>query len=130
MIIMNTGFSVEKLSVETSDGRNVSVIVPFTYTCEDGSVISIPEHDTSDGASTPRFIWTIIPPFGVYWMAAVLHDFLYRFTDLPKDRCDNILYEAMIRLGTDKLEAWNIYEGVHLGGQSSFDEDRAKQKVA
>lgn len=127
---METGFSVENLTVETSDGRNVIIIKPFTYTCENGEVISVPEFDTSDGTSTPRFIWTIIPPFGVYWKAAVLHDFLYRATTLTKDRCDDLLYEAMIRLGTDKLEAWNIYEGVRIGGQSYFDEDRAKQQKA
>ena len=58
------------------------------------------------------------------WMAAFLHDYLYRSTNIPKDVCDSLLREAMEDLCVDWVERDAIYEGVALGGQSSFDEDR------
>ena len=120
-------FSTTSLNVRTSDGRNMSLLDAFTYTSKTGRVITVPVGATSDGASTPREIWSFIPPFGIYWMAAFLHDYLYRSTDLPKDVCDALLREAMEDLCVDHIELLAIYDGVALGGQSSFDEDRSAQ---
>lgn len=102
----------------------MSLLDSFSYTSKTGMVITVPVGATSDGASTPREIWSFIPPFGTYWMAAFLHDYLYRSTDLPKDVCDDLLKEAMEDLCVDWIERDEIFEGVHVGGQSSFDEDR------
>jgi len=119
-------FSTTSLKVQTSDGHNFVLLEPFTYTSSAGFVITVPAGATSDGASTPREIWTFVPPFGTYWMAAFLHDWLYRDTHLPKDQCDDLLDDAMECLGVDSEERRTIYWGVKLGGQSSFDEDRAE----
>lgn len=115
---------VNGLLVRTRDGRNVCLCEELVYNAKDGVVYIVPIGSTSDGASTPRFIWNIIPPFGKYFLAAVLHDHLYRNTHFPKELCDNLLYEACMSLGDNHLEAWEIYEGVHLGGHSSFNTDR------
>ena len=120
-------FSTTALNVRTSDGRNMVLLDAFTYTSKTGRVITVPVGATSDGASTPREIWSFIPPFGTYWMAAFLHDYLYRSTDLPKDVCDDLLREAMEDLCVDWVEVKAIYDGVAVGGQSSFDEDRSAQ---
>lgn len=112
------------LLVRTRDGRNIMVCEPLVYHSTDGTVYTVPIGSTSDGASTPRFIWSIIPPFGKYFLAAVLHDRLYRNTVFSKALCDNILHEACLSLGDNKVEAWEIYEGVKLGGHSSFNLDR------
>lgn len=121
------GFSVEKLRVETSDGHNFTLLDGFTYTTKSGEVISVPAGTTSDGASTPKAMWNIIPPFGPYWKAAFLHDFLYRYTQKSKEYCDNIIDEAMDSLGVNDIEADTIYEGVHLLGWSSFEGDRKSE---
>jgi len=102
----------------------MSLLDAFTFTSKTGVIITVPVGATSDGASTPREIWSFIPPFGTYWMAAFLHDYLYRSTNIPKDVCDSLLREAMEDLCVDWVERDAIYEGVALGGQSSFDEDR------
>lgn len=117
-------FSTSALNVRTSDGRNMSLLDSFTYISKTGRVIVVPVGATSDGASTPREIWSFIPPFGTYWMAAFLHDYLYRSTNIQKDVCDDLLREAMEDLCVDCVEREAIYDGVALGGQSSFDEDR------
>lgn len=124
------GFSVGKFKVETSDGRNFTLLEAFTYTRANGDVITVPAGTTSDGASTPRLLWREIPPFGTYWPAAFLHDYLYRDTEHDKAYCDATLLEAMQFLGVSEFEAKTIYDGVHLFGWSSFEGDRkAEQQV-
>jgi hypothetical protein len=120
-------FSTNSLKVQTSDGRNFVLLESFNYTSNEGVIITVPIGTTSDGASTPREIWCFIPPFGLYWMAAFLHDYLYRCTQMPKYQCDALLKEAMVYLGVDPIEREAIYEGVAIGGENSFDEDRKNQ---
>lgn len=120
-------FSTDSLKVQTSDGRNFILLEPFSYVTSAGVTINVPVGATSDGASTPPELWPTIPPFGKYWMAAFLHDYLYRCTQLPKTECDSIFKDAMLSLGVTVLEAITIYEGVNVFGTSSFDSDRAAQ---
>lgn len=119
-----TGFSTTLLKVETSDGQHFILVDPFTFTAADGTVITVPAYSKSDGASTPRIGWSYLPPFGQYWLAAFLHDYLYRHTTLPKDRCDDLLLEAMLWLGVPRATADIIFEGVRVGGWKSFETDR------
>lgn len=118
------GFSEESLFVSTPDGLNFTLCMAFTFTRKNGEAITVPIGTKSDGASTPRLIWREIPPFGIYWRAAFLHDYLYRDTERPKAECDDIFLEAMESLGTPAIESRTIYEGVHLFGWASFDGDR------
>lgn len=117
-------FSTDTFKVQTSDGRNFVLLESFSYITQSGILIVVPSGSTSDGASTPPELWPTIPPFGKYWKAAFLHDYLYRSTQYPKIFCDSVFKEAMIGLGIDKLESDVIYEGVNLFGTSSFDQDR------
>ena len=119
-------FQQTPMKVETDDGRSFTLIQAYNYLCRSGELITIPVGTTSDGASTPVGLWLTIPPFGKYWKAAVLHDYLYRYTNRPKAECDLLLLEAMESLGVNEIEAHAIYEGVNLAGQISFDEDRKK----
>lgn len=111
--------------VSTADGRNFVLLDPEPYLAASGEMIVIPAGATSDGASTPCELWPTIPPFGKYWKAAFLHDYLYRNTTRPKTECDGLLFEAMISLGCSMIEAAMIFGGVHYGGEHSFDSDRA-----
>lgn len=120
-----TGFLKTSLAVETSDGRNFTLLEPLSFVAKSGRAFVVPVGSTTDGASTPGILWAQMPPFGKYWLAAVLHDWAYRYSDLTKDDCDSLLLEAMRDLDVEQLEADAIYEGVRLGGQQSFDEDRA-----
>ena len=121
------GFSVDKFKVETDDGRISSLLEEVFYRTADGELIHLPVDTRSDGASIPQVLWNILPPFGRYWMAAFLHDYLYRVLQMPKERCDELLLEAMLGCGVDELTAQVIYCGVHYGGQHSFTQDRIQQ---
>lgn len=121
------GFAQPYLDVRSSDGRNFILLADNTFTAESGEVIELPKGAGSDGASTPPFIWAIIPPFGLYWMAAYLHDYLYRYTQQAKDFCDRMFLEAMKALGVPELERLTMYEAVKEAGESAFSADRKAQ---
>lgn len=137
---MEAGFKSNTLDVRTHDGRNFVLLADADYQAADGTLYRMPAGATSDGASTPPILWSKfdrdwIPPFGSYWLAAVLHDCAYRKTllrfdgvwinaDLPKDKCDALLREAMESLGTHALTIDEIYHGVVICGLGSFEADR------
>lgn len=116
-------FLQTSLKNESEDGRNVTFLEPLRYQHEDGTITTAPVGTESDGLSGG-----LIPSWGWYWLAALLHDYLYRRTFLPRDYCDAVFLEALLSLATtieQKIESRAIYEGVRLGGQKAFDQDRA-----
>jgi len=134
---MNYGFKKPTLVNETSDGRNIVLLEDLVYVAKNGVQYLMPTGSKSDGASTPKAIWNLIPPFGTYWMGTVLHDGAYRNVlqslnadgtrspvTLTRDQSDDLLLEAMDSLGVEMLLRDAIYEGVHLGGEIPFDDDR------
>lgn len=50
-------------------------------------IITIPKGFLTDGASVPRPFWSLLPPWGDYGQAAVLHDYLIDFgkVEIVKD---------------------------------------------
>ena len=130
---MLQGFQSKIAEVVTADGRNFKLCRAIHYLAVDGTEYVIPIGASTDGASTPAAIWPALPPFGDYWLAALLHDAAYQdtlqFTDgtkceLPKDKCDRLLKEAMESLGVSESKVATIYEGVSLGGWKAFRDDR------
>lgn len=117
------GNSIKGFEIYTEDGHNIVLLKDYIYERKDGCIVPIPKGTLSDGASTPQIMWNQIPPFGSYWMAAVLHDCLYRHANAGKDFCDETLLDAMEFLNTPWVLAKAIYEGVHLAGESSYAED-------
>lgn len=123
-------FKQRTLKVETHDGHNITLLEPLVYVTEAGETITIPAGAESDGASTPQVIWNQLPPFGTYWLATVLHDFLYRLSSKTQLECDDLLFEAMCSLGVSKFAREAIYAGVRVGGKGAFDQDRREQDAA
>ena len=133
---MPARFQNTPFKVSTMDGRNFTLLADVYYLAADGTRYCLPAGAMSDGASTPREIWTLIPPFGPYWPAAFLHDAAYRNTllvwngaawvkaALARGQCDALLLEALAALGVGALERQAIYDGVVLGGASAFNSDR------
>ena len=120
------------------DGRNVYFLeAPEFVRASDMAQFRLPVGSTTDGASTPAIIWPGIPPFGPHWLPAAFHDGAYRGyleridehgewvrAMLPKTECDDLLWEGMVCTGCSPVIRALIYEGVRLGGEASFKEDR------
>lgn len=120
------GFEKEEVETKSKDGHNVVLCEDLVYTSNKWGKIVVPAGAESDGASTPRFLWRLIPPFGNYWKAALLHDFLYRKTSRPKKECDLIFLEAMKSCGVNRFRAKVIYNGVRFFGGFAFKKCRSK----
>jgi hypothetical protein len=97
------------------------VLTPFSYKIADGEWVTIPAGYLTDGASVPKVFWNIIPPWGAYGQAAVVHDILCEYLTIVKDgapvridrsRCDEILNEAMYALGVPDGKRMMIYTAV------------------
>jgi hypothetical protein len=130
---MLQGFQSKIAEVVTADGRNFKLCRAIYYIAADGTIYVLPIGASTDGASVPAAFWSALPPFGDYWLAAFLHDCAYQNTlqyadssacNLPKDKCDQLLKEAMESLGVDSARVETIYEGVSLGGWKAFRDDR------
>lgn len=105
------------------DGSNWTVDEPLAYDTEVGTLgrIVVPAGFTTDFASIPRFLWSVLPPAGAYGKAAVVHDFLYR-TRGPWTRgeADAVLKEAMGVSGVGWFTRQTIWLGVRTGGHFVF----------
>lgn len=91
-------------------------------------LIEVPEGFITDFASVPRIFWNIIPPFGEYSSAAVIHDFLYnRHGDVPEGKhrsrkdCDLIFLEAMEVMSVPWWKRQVMYRAVRTFGWWPWD---------
>lgn len=85
--------------------------------------VVVPQGYLTDGASVPRVFWSLIPPWGSYGQAAVLHDWLCEylgyldgetFVPLTRRQVDDLLLQAMCDLGVGKFTRLTIWAGVRL----------------
>lgn len=93
------------------------------YIGEKGSKtwVDIPRGYLVDGASVPRILWSVIPPWGSYGAATTVHDKLCEYLSVTKDgaphkitreEADDILAEAMKVLGVTSKDQFLINKAV------------------
>ena len=104
---------------------------PFRYLSSIGT-ITIPKGFFTDGASVPRIFWNIFSPWGSYFSAALVHDFLYSKDSsdtFPVDDrlvADKIFKEAMFNAGVGWVTRETVYRAVRLGGWASYKKKFSK----
>ena len=93
----------------------------FRYISSYG-VITVPRGFITDGASVPRIFWSIFSPYGDYFDAAIIHDYLYtkRNKVYSRKQSDLIFKEAMYNSGISWITREIIFRGVILFGGKSF----------
>jgi len=112
------------------DGQNWCLLEDFSFERGaegSGLIITVPKLFITDFASVPRAFWNVIPPWGKYGFAAVIHDYLYYDQTLPKKDADEILMDGMEVLGVGTVERDIIYEAVSKAGQAAWDENTKKK---
>lgn len=99
---------------------------------EDNEIIEVPIGFITDFASVPRVFWWILPKWGKYGNAAVIHDYLYWIQDktkYPKVKADKIFLEGMEVLKVGKSKAKLMYNAVKYCGKLVWDRNtKAKQR--
>jgi len=102
---------------------------PYTRTTSIGTV-TVPPGFLWDGASVPRVLWNMIPPWGSYSGAALVHDWLYRTRrtcasstkTITKEEADRVFYELMLEDGVHKSRAWTMWQAVALWGGKAWSQ--------
>lgn len=87
-----------------------------------GIVLTVPKLSTTDFASIPRLLHSLISPLNNTIYAAILHDYLYRdpqdpfASSLDRKTVDRMFYWGMRARGVWRPTAGLMYLGVRLGG--------------
>ena len=105
------------------DGRRWKLWKEFTYhigTEYSQNYIHVPVGFVTDFASVPFVFWAILPSWGKYGKAAVLHDWLYHYHIRTRKEADDIFLEAMLVSGTKPWKAKVMYRAVRLFGWLSW----------
>jgi hypothetical protein len=89
-------------------------------------LIHVPERFITDFASVPSLLAAVLPRWGKYGPAAIIHDWLYweQPDAFPKERADEVFLEAMKLLGVGPIRTWALYNGVKLFGRMAWNENR------
>jgi hypothetical protein len=100
------------------DGRTMTLLSELRYTDPQGFVWVAPAGSVVDGASIPRYLWSIMGgPFeGKYRNGSVLHDVAYGEHKRPWQDCDRMFYNAMRCSGVNAAEAKTMYYALYKFG--------------
>jgi hypothetical protein len=94
----------------------------FRYCNPEHPIITVPCGSLTDGASIPRVFHNIMGPYGPWFRAAVIHDYLYSLQSnkyckaITREMADRIFLDAMINCGVDWLTRTAIYRAVRMFG--------------
>jgi len=91
--------------------------------------INVPVGFLTDFASIPRPLWWLLPRWGKYGNAAVVHDFCYWGQRYSRRRADQIFLEAMKVLTVKPVTRNIIYGAVRFFGAFAWNKNK-KLKVA
>jgi len=101
------------------DGKTWVILCDFGYAVgseDSDDVINVPISTQTDFASIPRIFWAILPRWGKYGNAAVIHDWLYKDQQLSRKQADDIFLEAMGVLCVSAWQKHTIYWAVRAFG--------------
>ena len=89
----------------------------ITHALHNGETVVIPEGFETDLSSVPKFLWSILPPFGNFLMGALIHDYLY-ILDQSRGRkfADKEMLITSNQLHKNKLDNYIRYWGVRAFG--------------
>lgn len=102
-----------------ADGKTWVLINSFGYEVgEEGSgdVVNVEIGFMTDFASIPRVFWIVLPKWGKYGNAAVVHDWLYWSQKRERNAADQIMLEAMGVLDVPIWKRFSIYWAVRAFG--------------
>lgn len=104
--------------LQAVEGRPLQrVLESWTY-----GRFTVAEGFVTDGATIPRFLWTVIggPFHPMFSAAAVMHDWLYRgesdHPDVTRKLADDVFYGLLKRNRVNPIRAWLMWFAVRSFG--------------
>jgi hypothetical protein len=104
------------LVVEEIDGEFWKVREPLIYQGAE-ETFEIPEGFRTDFASVPRPLVWLIPRYGVYTRAAILHDYVLRAERVGKADADGLFRRALRECDVSRPRRWMMWAAVRLGSK-------------
>jgi len=118
----------EPLWVEIlKDGRRARLLREHKVRIKELNIV-VPTGFETDFASIPRIFWRVVPPWGRYSPAAVVHDYLYATAPGLRKRADKVFLEHMKALGVNWITRKVMYRVVRMGGGFSWRKHREEEK--
>jgi hypothetical protein len=114
-----SGFTKALVVSPLADGKTWVIVRHFGYDVgaeNSGDHIGIAIGFKTDFATVPRPFWIILPKWGRYGNATVIHDWLYWTQTRQRREADVIFLEAMGVLGVSSLVKYPMYWAVRLFG--------------
>jgi len=111
-----------------ADGSTWVMVRAFGYDVGSegsGNHIEVPIGFQTDFATIPRPFWVILPKWGRYGNASVIHDWLYWAQPRARLEADAIFFEAMGVLGVSAPVKYVLYGAVRLFGGLAWVRNRA-----
>ncbi len=86
-------------------------------------VFKVPAGFQTDFASVPRWLHGLVPPMGKYALAALVHDYLYRYGEVSRREADAVFW-ALSEYGKyGKWRSWLLYLVVRVLGWIRYNSD-------
>ena len=102
-----------------ADGKTWVLLETFGYDVGElgsGDSVEVAAGFCTDFASIPRIFWAVLPRWGKYGNAAVVHDWLYWKQRRSRRASDDIMLEAMGVLSVPVYQKYPIYWAVRAFG--------------
>jgi hypothetical protein len=123
-----SGFTEALVVSPLADGKTWVIVRHFGYDVgaeNSGDHIGVAIGFKTDFATVPRPFWIILPKWGRYGNATVIHDWLYWTQTRPRREADVIFLEAMGVLGVSSLVKYPMYWAVRLFGGLAWYRNQA-----
>lgn len=99
-----------------------------TGPADDPRTLSVPKRFETDFASVPSLLTVVLPKWGVYGPAAVVHDWLYWEQAGRRAAADGVFLEAMRILRVGALKRTVLYLGVRWFGWWAWAENASLKR--
>lgn len=127
-----SGFTDPLVVSPMADWRNWVLQEPFGYIPQDpdlGGPAKAPIGFVTDFATVPPPLRWLLPQFGSYGYATVIHDWLYWHQDRTRDQADRLFLAAMRELKVRGLLRWIMYLGVVVFGGTAWNRNQWDSKA-
>lgn len=103
-----------RVAVEEIDQKRWRLLEPVVYR-GNRQIFTVPIGFVTDFATVPQAFTWLIPRYGKYTKAAILHDYLCREKPVDRADADGIFRRVMRELGVSFLRRWMMWAAVRFG---------------
>ncbi len=109
-------FTKADIAVSQITNTQWKLLEPVVYEGRD-STFTVPRGYVTDFASVPRIFFWLLPSYGAYTKAAILHDFLCETKIVSRADADGLFRRTMRELHVPLLRRWIMWAAVRANSR-------------